>query len=233
MRKVLLFCSVVVLTALPASAQGGLQLTIANGRVTLIADHVPVRTVLQEWARLGQSTIVNAEKVVGAPLTLRLIDVPEAEALDIVLRSASGYLAAPRAEPVSNASRFDRIVILASSRPTTSAPPPLPMQQQPMRPQPQQPYPSNPPMDMPIVEEDEEPVDDDQPHPEEAAPPQPGVAARPGPVQPANPNDPQAAPGQQPMPGQPPATMTAPRPGLVPSPRPTQPQPQPPSRPIP
>ena len=130
-RHAILICSTVLALAAPAwAAPGDLKLTIGEGRVTLIADSVPVRTILQEWARLGQSQIVNGEKVMGGPVTLRLIDVPEAEALDVVLRSASGYLAAPRPMQMANASQFDRIVILATSRPTTSATGPTPMPQQ-------------------------------------------------------------------------------------------------------
>ena len=51
-----------------ASAQN-LQLTIANGRVTLVADNVPVRQILAEWSRIGTTQMVNAEKLSGAPVT--------------------------------------------------------------------------------------------------------------------------------------------------------------------
>ena len=69
-----------------------------NGRVTIIADNVPLRQILQEWARVGQTKIVNADKLAGPAhnVTLQLIDAPERDALDILLRSASGYIAAPR-----------------------------------------------------------------------------------------------------------------------------------------
>ena len=49
---------------LPASA-GELKLTMQNGRVTIIADNVPLRQILQEWARVGQTKIVNADKMSG------------------------------------------------------------------------------------------------------------------------------------------------------------------------
>ena len=81
--------------AVPAVA-GDLKLTIQNGRVTIIAHDVPLQQILQEWARLGNTKIVNAEKVVGLPVTLELVDVPERQALDTLLRSTAGYLAAPR-----------------------------------------------------------------------------------------------------------------------------------------
>ena len=81
--------------ALPASA-GDLKLSMQNGRVTILAEDVPLRTILDEWARVGHTTIVNAEKLNGPAMTLQLVDTPEREALDILLRSASGYIAAPR-----------------------------------------------------------------------------------------------------------------------------------------
>jgi hypothetical protein len=225
MRRLLSLCSLVLALATPHVATAGeLKLSMANGRVTLIADAVPVRTILQEWARLGQSRIVNGDKVQGPPLTLRLIDVPEEQALDIVLRSASGYLAAPRATTVSNASRFDRIVILATSRPTTTAPPPAPAQQ----PAPQ-PYPAQPAMQMPVGDDQDE---SDEPRPEDMpVQPQPGVAPRPGPIQvtPPDPNAPNAQPGQEQPPQLP---LTSPRPGMIQPPQP-QPQQPPPARPIP
>jgi hypothetical protein len=89
-----------------------LQLAIANGRVTLVAKDVPLRQILSEWARVGQTRIVNGEKVTSTPLTLQLVDVPERQALEVLLRSVSGYLAAPRALQVAGVSQYDRIMIM-------------------------------------------------------------------------------------------------------------------------
>ena len=88
-----------------------------DGRVTLIADNVPLRQILQEWARIGQAKIVNGEKLSGPAITLQLIDVSEREALDILLRSASGYIAAPRPVALAGAAMYDRVTIMATSRP--------------------------------------------------------------------------------------------------------------------
>src|SRR5262245_39549284 len=114
-----------------ASASAGeLKLTMQDGRVTLIAENVPLRQILQEWARIGQTTILNADKLAGPAMTLQLVDTPEREALDILLRSAAGYIAAPRAVMVANAATYDRITILATSHAPTgtqavaAAPPP-------------------------------------------------------------------------------------------------------------
>jgi hypothetical protein len=203
-----------------------LQLTIANGRVTLVATDVPVRQILSEWARVGQTQIVNGEKVVGPNVTLQLVDVPEAEALDIVLRSAAGYMVAPRTAAAAGNSSFGRIMILATSRPpaaTAVAQTPAPFNTRQALPQPQ-----------PV------PVDDDagEPSDQGVVPPpgmmpQPNVQSQPGmPVQqpmvqpyPGG-NVPQAQPQQ---PQQPPVLS---RPGMLPPPNtPGTPNPYIPGRP--
>src|SRR5687767_12038365 len=103
MQKILLGVAVFALVAVAAPASAGeLTLKIGNGRATLIATDVPARQILAEWTRLGGTKIINGEKVIGPPLTVYLVDRPEREVLDFVLRSASGYVAAPRAEAAPN-----------------------------------------------------------------------------------------------------------------------------------
>jgi uncharacterized protein YqeY len=87
--------------------------------VSLSAKNATVGQILAEWARVGQTKIVNAERVSGGPMTLELTNVPEAEAIEILLRSAGGFLLAPRQVETANASRFDRILILPPSVPVT------------------------------------------------------------------------------------------------------------------
>jgi hypothetical protein len=91
------------------------QVTIANGRVSVVAREATVRQILTEWARVGQVRIVNVERIPGGPVSLELKDMPEDQALDLLLRSVAGYLAAPRADVVANASRFDRVVVMTSA----------------------------------------------------------------------------------------------------------------------
>ena len=132
-RRVLLAAAVLVSAALPVSAQS-VSLTLHDGRVTLVTQNATPSAILAEWARLGQIKLVDAERVPGAPLTLRLENVPEREALDIVLRNAAGYIAAPRAQVSSTTiSRFDRVIVMASSpgastatKPTAAARRPTP-----------------------------------------------------------------------------------------------------------
>src|SRR5690606_19129806 len=95
-----------------------------------------------EWARLGGTRVVDAERLTGAPLTLTLENVPEREALDIVLRNAAGYIAAARPAGSSGASAFDRIVVMpvsvnaAAARsgpaPAPAAAPMMPQQTEPL-----------------------------------------------------------------------------------------------------
>ncbi|MGE0362349.1 MAG: hypothetical protein AB7H93_02365 [Vicinamibacterales bacterium] len=115
-----LLTALVVLAALPAAAQP-LSLQIRDGLVTMTASGVPVRQVLAEWARVGGTRVVGAERVTGPPLTLTLENVPEAKALDIILRGAAGYVAAARAVPGSGSSSYDRILVLATSAPPAAA----------------------------------------------------------------------------------------------------------------
>src|SRR5689334_18259953 len=83
--------ALLAITAATASAQQ-VQLTINNGRVTLMARDATLRQILTEWSRVGQTKIVNLERIPGGPLTLQLVDMPEDQALDVLLRSLSGYV---------------------------------------------------------------------------------------------------------------------------------------------
>lgn len=112
----LALAALAVFLAAPAWAQQ-LSLDIRDGLVTLQASNVPARQILAEWARVGGTRVVGGERVAGAPLTLFLEGVPEAKALDIILRGAAGYMAANRAVPGTGRSRYDRIMVLASSTP--------------------------------------------------------------------------------------------------------------------
>jgi len=98
--------------AAASTAAAEVRVAIANGRATVVAKDATLRQILAEWARVGQVTIVNLDRVPGGPITIELPNMPEAQALDVLLRSISGYIAAPREAAVANASQFDRIVVL-------------------------------------------------------------------------------------------------------------------------
>ena len=57
----------------------------------------------------------------------RADDVTEEQALEVMLRSVAGYMTAPRASALANASQFDRILVMPTSSPTRpGTPPPQP-----------------------------------------------------------------------------------------------------------
>ena len=224
-----------LMAAAPA-ASAEVQLTIHDGRVTLLATDATVRQILSEWARVGQTRIVNVERIPGGPITLQLTDVPEAEALDLLLRSVTGYMAAKRPAGEPNLSRFDRILVLPTSAvarvPVTTAP--APVFQQPF----QRPVenddnegPSIPPPRGPLFQTLPSP----QPGPFQTVPSQqPGV---PQVIDDQQGNPPQGGGespnGQQPF-GQFPgaSSVGTPRPGMV-TPSPAQPGPGGPAQPVP
>lgn len=107
---------VVACAAAPLSA-AELQLSIRDGLVSLDAQDVTIRQILTEWERIGKTRIINAERISGGPVTLKLERVPEKQALDVVLRTVPGYMAVPRTAVVADASVYDRILIM----PTTTA----------------------------------------------------------------------------------------------------------------
>ena len=113
-RATCLAVAFVASCSVPAGA-GELSLQVRDGRVSLVARDVTVREILAEWARVGRVTIVNGDRVPGPPVSLHLDDVTEAHALEVVLRSASGYLAAPRRDASAGDSAFDRVLILPVS----------------------------------------------------------------------------------------------------------------------
>ena len=162
--KTTILCVAALLCAV-STASADVRLTMQNGRVSIVAKDATVRQILMEWARVGQTKIVNVDRVPGGPMTLELTNVPEAQALEVLLRALSGYITAPRPVEVENLSHFDRIIImptLAAARPATSSPPPPAFQQ-------------GPQFAPPAADDD----DDDRPAPNVRVPP--GGAQR-GPV---------------------------------------------------
>jgi hypothetical protein len=127
MRSRLIVAALVVLLGASSASAQVLSLEFHDGRVRLTAENVPVSRILDEWARLGGTKIVNGERVPGAPVTLQLTDVPERQALDIVLRGAAGYMVLARDTVTPGASAFDKVLVLpTTSRAPVAAAPPQP-----------------------------------------------------------------------------------------------------------
>jgi hypothetical protein len=130
MRRILLTVALAIGIATPSAAQG-LKLAFHDGLVSIDATSVPLRSILTEWGKVGGTTIVGAERISGAPITIKLVDVSEAKALESILRTVAGYMAAPRKIGVAGPSMYDRILVMATSsapavasaaRPTTPTP---------------------------------------------------------------------------------------------------------------
>jgi hypothetical protein len=161
--KLLTFIVAAVL-ALTAPAFADVQVSIHDGLVSIVAKDATVRQILAEWARVGQAKVVNLERIPGGPTSLELTNVPEQQALDVLLRAVSGYIAAPRPVLAANLSRYDRVVVMptvATPRPPSTTPTPVsvtPVFQQPAQ------------FPQPVAPDDN--VDDERPQPNVA----PGVA---------------------------------------------------------
>jgi hypothetical protein len=128
MRTAVLAFAAAALLAAATPARAELVITMHDGLVSVNAKDVTLRQIMAEWAKVGQTKVVNADGIAGGPITITLVDVPEEQALATLLRSVSGYLAAPRPTVVKNASRYDRILVVPTAatpaRAATAALPP-------------------------------------------------------------------------------------------------------------
>ena len=128
MRKQIfcLVCGLAFLGTAAAASAGELSVKIANGRATVIAKDVPIRQILAEWAKVGETKVVGRENA-GRPGHARARrrpgkgspGHPAPHGRGIHRRATSGQLA--------GASQYDRVIILATSRPpaaTASMAPP-------------------------------------------------------------------------------------------------------------
>jgi hypothetical protein len=245
-----------VFTAVPVILHADtVQLTLRDGRVSLVATNATPAQIFEAWGRAGGTVVVNAERMPSTPITLQLDNVPEEQALDIILRPVSGYLARRRvdSEPPS-ASVFDRIVILATPagpRPAATPPAAPPSQARPaaaaaaqpifpqapprpVYPAQQQPQPTaETPTGIPqapgvtrLVGADGQPVEDDQAGAPGARIYTPGDTPDARPIPPRGTISP-PSPAQQPAPVPGAAPAGVPRPGMVvPSPQPQNQTPQ-------
>ena len=113
--RILLASALLTVSVLPAGAQA-VKVSFHGGKVDLSAENATVRAILNEWARVGGTRILNAERLAGPPITVEFKDAYEQPVIEALLRGVAGYIVGPR--PVAgsaNASGFDRIVILATS----------------------------------------------------------------------------------------------------------------------
>ena len=249
-RRLAIVLALLLACAGSAAAQG-LSLKFQDGRVTLSAQNVPLRTILNEWARLGGTKIVNGDRVPGGLVTIELNNVAERQALDTLLRSASGYLAGPKPAGTPGGSLFASILILpTSSAPRGGGPGPSPAQPVFGVTQPQR-FPGQPGFvgGRPVPQVQPEPDPDDDPASDVPPPEDDDDAPRvrngrvvggvrngqPQPFQPGDDDEPPATQAPTPQPGNPfgSAPIGSARPGeITPVPQPqrgprSQPDPEP------
>lgn len=133
LRALLVAACCFALALAPLSARGGdVRVSFAGGRVTVIADNATIGEILREWERVGGSRFVNAEKIPARErVTLRLENEPETRAIEVLLRSAAGYVVARRPAGSTGASTVGNVLIMPVSRVASyaQAPPsaPVPM----------------------------------------------------------------------------------------------------------
>lgn len=110
-----------LLMASPLAARAQqLELAFDHGRVTLKAQGVTRRQVLEEWARQGRTRVVNAQLLGEERVWIALDAVPEAQALQRILESTAGYVASRRTGP-DGPSDFGSIMVLSTSEAAAAA----------------------------------------------------------------------------------------------------------------
>jgi hypothetical protein len=118
MLKSVLICLTVIGAGSASVAPASVQLAIREGRVWIKADRATMDEILREWARIGGTQIVSVNPLPVAPLTVQLEGVSELEALEVITRSAGGFMTVSRPPEVvgqpASLSAFSRVVVVAS-----------------------------------------------------------------------------------------------------------------------
>lgn len=99
-----------------ASAQN-LSLEFTNGLVTIHAENVSLKEILDRWSEQGGVIVSNREAIAPIAMTLHLDALPERQVLATLLRDVSGYILGPQRQGTSSGATIDRIVILPTSSP--------------------------------------------------------------------------------------------------------------------
>ena len=92
-----------------------------SGRMTIVADSVSLRTIIQEWARAGGVRLVDPQHVSLTPVSVDLRNLPEGAALKVLLRTVPGYLLQQRSVEAGGPSAFEKLVVMAPARSTSVA----------------------------------------------------------------------------------------------------------------
>ena len=120
-----LIAATAALAGAAAPAAADLELSFDAGRVTVVASDVPLAAVLAAWEQVGHTRFVAADSLPARPVSVHMANVPEREALRVLLRAAGGYIATPRAgAPTAGQagrSAFAQVLIMPPGRPRASA----------------------------------------------------------------------------------------------------------------
>lgn len=115
--------SVLLLSLLPGTpaAAADIRIVIADGMVSMTATDATLREILTAWERVGQVRFENRDRLDDARTSIELVNVPEAMALDTLLRPLGGYLAVPRPSRSAHTSIYARVVLVPTSNAARSA----------------------------------------------------------------------------------------------------------------
>jgi hypothetical protein len=158
-----------------APAEKSLQITFEpNGMVSLVAENVTLREILAAWTREGGCQFVNADRLTGAPMSVRYEHEAETEVVASLLKQTAGYILGPRRAGAAGASRFEAVYITPTSRPVSNGvyTPPQTVNS------PSLPTPGSPDDEVPPVAA----LPGNQPQNPSQQPPTPDYGARPGSV---------------------------------------------------
>src|SRR4029453_11518110 len=67
---VLSMLAVSLLAVSPAAAD--VKVTMQDGKVSIVAKDATLRQIMSEWARVGQTKVINVDRIPGGPVALRL-----------------------------------------------------------------------------------------------------------------------------------------------------------------
>jgi hypothetical protein len=108
----LAFCLATVARGQGLASPPNLVVLYGDAGVTIVAKSVPLRSIVQEWARLGDVRLINLRNVPMLPVTVELREMPEAAALKVLLRSLPGYFLQQRGQASAGSSAFDKLVVM-------------------------------------------------------------------------------------------------------------------------
>ena len=135
-----------------------------DGLVSLTVTGATLPQILAEWARVGGTRVDNAGAAQGAPIDLQLTNVPEAYALQVLLRNTNVVVVGRPFDPSRppQRSQIERIAVAPARTAAPNLEPPNrePVHREPVNREPVNPEPSN--LVRPILGRDGRPVPDDQ-----------------------------------------------------------------------